>query len=43
MEGGEVVSLTVSSEKGGSFRIRDPRDGSVLSFETNPGETVTII
>ena len=43
MEGGEVVSLTVSSEKGGSIRIRDPRDGSVLSFETNPGETVTII
>ena len=43
MKDGEVVSLSVHSEKGGLLKIRSPKDGNVVTKETNPGETVNII
>lgn len=39
-KGGEVTSLRVYSEKGGTLKIRSPWDGSVIMRETRPGETV---
>ena len=43
MKGGEVVSLNVYSEKGGTLRIISPLDGTVITRQTRPGETVKII
>ena len=43
MKDGTVVSLKVYSEKGGTLRIRSPRDGKVVKMDTKPGETVQII
>ena len=43
MKGGEVVSLSVRSEKGGKLRILSPKDGKVFEKQTTPGETVKII
>ena len=42
MKGGEVVSLSVYSQKGGKLRIRSPKDGSIIERNTSPGETVEI-
>ena len=42
MKEGSVVSLEVYSEKGGTLKIRSPWDGSVISKDTKPGETITI-
>ena len=43
LKAGEVVSLNVYSEKGGTLRIVSPLDGSVITRQTSPGETVKII
>lgn len=43
LKAGEVVSLNVYSEKGGTLRIVSPLDGSVITRQTRPGETVKII
>ena len=43
MKDGEVTSLSVVSEKGGTLRLRSPKDGSLIVRPTRPGETVKII
>ena len=40
---GEVVSLTVVSEKGGTLRLRSPQDGSLIVRQTRPGESIRIL
>ncbi len=40
---GKVVKLHVLSEKGGLLEIISPADGSVLTYETKPGERIKII
>ena len=40
---GEVVSLTVFSEKGGTLRLRSPQDGSLIVRQTRPGESIRIL
>lgn len=42
MKDGEVVSLSVHSEKGGKLRIRSPKGGHVISMDTTPGGDYTI-
>lgn len=43
LKDGKVVSLNVYSEKGGTLKIVSPLDGSVITRQTRPGETVKII
>lgn len=43
LKDGKVVSLNVYSEKGGTLRIVSPLDGSVITRQTSPGETVKIL
>ena len=43
MKDGDVTSLKVVSEKGGTLKLRSPKDGSIVEKTTAPGETVTII
>lgn len=43
LKDGKVVSLNVYSEKGGTLRIVSPLDGSVITRQTSPGDTVKII
>ena len=43
LKDGKVVSLNVYSEKGGTLKIVSPLDGSVITRQTSPGETVKII
>ena len=40
---GKVIKLHVLSEKGGQLKIISPADGSVLTYETKPGERIEII
>ena len=43
LKDGKVVSLNVYSEKGGTLKIVSPLDGSVITRQTSPGETVKIL
>lgn len=42
MKDGKVFSVSVYSEKGGTLRIRSPKDGQVITMDTKPGETYNI-
>ena len=43
MKGGEIVSLTVKSEKGGNMRIRLPHNGEIVEKQMKAGETIQLI
>ena len=43
LKDGKVVSLNVYSEKGGTLKIVSPLDGSVITRQTSPVETVKIL
>ena len=42
MKDGIVVSISVYSEKGGTLRIRSPKDGQVITMDTKPGESYSL-
>ena len=42
-KGGKVVSLQVYSERGGKLKIVSPVTGEVLSYDTNPGEWISVV
>lgn len=42
-KGGKVVSLKVYCERGGMLKIVSPVTGEVLSYDTNPGEWISVV
>ena len=43
MENGQVVQLTVYSERGGEFKLLSPETGKVEHYQTQPGQILHII
>ncbi|MCP4644008.1 MAG: hypothetical protein GY851_26435 [bacterium] len=42
MRDGEVAALNVTAERGGTLRIRSPKDGAVKEFSLGVGESVSL-
>lgn len=42
LKDGKDYTISVYSEKGGTLRIRSPKDGKVITVDTKPGETYTV-